>query len=163
MVKTEQIPIVRHMNVQDLTKQIKRLEKDTMVLQRLFFIKYRYEGKSVKEAAKLVGASKNTGYLWQKRWNKKGYEGLKPQFAGGRPSNLTDKQKKELRKMLEKDDLWTTKEVQKLISKKFAVDYTLKQIRVILKSFGMNYAKPYQHDYRKPKNAESILKKPSTN
>ena len=72
------------MNVQDLTKQIKRLEKDTMVLQRLFFIKHRYDGKSVKEAANLVGASKNTGYIWQERWNEKGYEGLIPQFAGGR-------------------------------------------------------------------------------
>jgi putative transposase len=160
MAKSEQIPIIRHMNVEHLIKQIKRLEKDTMVLQRLFFIKHRYDGMSVEEAAKLVGASKNTGYLWQKRWNEQGYDGLIPQFAGGRPSNLTDKQKKELRSILGKQDNWTTKEVQKLISKKFGVDYTLKQIRVILKKFGMNYAKPYQHDYRKPKNAEDILKKP---
>jgi putative transposase len=161
MAKSEQIPIVRHMNVKNLIKQIKRLEKDTMVLQRLFFIKHRYDGNSVEKSAKLVGASKNTGYLWQKRWNEQGYDGLIPQFAGGRPSNLTGKQKKELRSILEKQDNWTTKEVQKLISKKFGVDYTLKQIRVILNKFGMNYAKPFQHDYRKPKNAEDILKKPS--
>ena len=163
MPKSEQIQIVRHMNGQDLIKQIKRLEKDTMVLQRLFFIKHRYEGKGVEEAANLVGASKNTGYLWQERWNEMGYEGLIPQFAGGRPSNLTDKQKDELRSILEKQDNWTTKEVQTLISKKFGVNYTMKQIRVILKGFGMNYAKPFQHDYRKPKNAKDILKKPSCN
>jgi len=161
MAKSEQIPIIRHMNVKDLIKQIKRLEKDTMVLQRLFFIKYRYDGKSVEEAAKLAGASKNTGYLWQKGWNEQGYEGLIPQFAGGRPSNLTDKKKKDLRSILEKQDNWTTNDVQKLISKKFGVDYTLKQIRIILKKFGMNYAKPYRHDYRKPKDAVDILKKPS--
>ena len=161
MSKSEQIQIVRHMNVQDLIKQIKRLEKDTMVLQRLFFIKHRYEGKGVEEATKLVGASKNTGYLWQERWNEMGYEGLIPQFAGGRPSNLTDKQKNELRSILEKQDNWTTKEVQTFISKKFGVNYTMKQIRVILKGFGMNYAKPYQYDYRKPKNSKDILKKPS--
>lgn len=159
MSKSEQIQIVRHMNAQDLIKQIKRLEKDTMVLQRLFFIKHRYDGNSVAEAANLVGASKNTGYLWQERWNEMGYEGLIPQFAGGRPSNLTNKQKDELRSILEKQDNWTTKEVQTLIFKKFGVNYTMKQIRVILKGFGMNYAKPYQHDYRKPKNAKDILKK----
>lgn len=130
-----------------------------MVLQRLFFIKHRYDGNSVAEAANLVGASKNTGYLWQERWNEMGYEGLIPQFAGGRPSNLTNKQKDELRSILEKQDNWTTKEVQTLIFKKFGVNYTMKQIRVILKGFGMNYAKPYQHDYRKPKNAKDILKK----
>ena len=161
MVKSEQIQIVKHMNVQDLTKQIKRLEKDTMVLQRLFFIKHRYDGRSVEEAAKLVGASKNTGYLWQERWNEQGYDGLTPQFAGGRPSNLAEKQKEDLRSLLEKQDNWTTKDVQKLISKKFGVDYSMKQVRIILKGFGMNYAKPYQHDYRKPKNAKDILKKPS--
>jgi len=163
MVKSEQIQIARHMNVQDLTKQIKRLEKDTMVLQRLFFIKHRYDGKSVEEAAKLIGASKNTGYLWQERWNELGYEGLIPQFAGGRPSNLTNKQKENLLSTLEKKDNWTTKDVQNLISKKFGVDYSMKQVRIILKGFGMNYAKPYQHDYRQPKNAKDILKKPSRN
>jgi len=161
MSKSEHIHIVRHMNVQDLIKQIKRLEKDIMVLKRLFFIKNRYDGKSVEEAAKLVGASKNTGYLWQERWNELGYEGLTPQFAGGRPSNLTDEQKNNLRSMLEKKDNWTTKDVQNLISKKFGVSYSMKQIRIILKGFGMNYAKPYQHDYRQPKNAKDILKKPS--
>jgi putative transposase len=163
MVKTEQIQIVKHMTVNDLTKQIKKLEKDTMVLQRLFFIKYRYEGKSVEEAAKLVGASKNTGYLWQERWNNDGYDGLSPQFAGGRPSYLSDEQKEKLKVLLKRKDNWTTKEVQELISKKFSVKYTLKQIRIILKNFGMNYAKPYHHDYRKPKNAKDILKKPSSN
>lgn len=161
MTKSEQIQILRHMNVQDLTKQIKRLEKDTMVLQRLFFIKHRYDGKSVEEAANLVGASKNTGYIWQERWNEKGYEGLIPQFAGGRPSNLTLLQKEELRSILEEQGNWTTKEVQALISKRFGVDYSMKQVRVILKGFGMNYAKPYQHDYRKPENANEVLKKPS--
>jgi len=163
MVKTEQIQIVKHMTVNDLTKQIKKLEKDTMVLQRLFFIKYRYEGKSVEEAAKLVGASKNTGYLWQERWNNDGYNGLSPQFAGGRPSYLSDQQKDKLKVLLEKKDNWTTKEVQELISKRFGVKYTQKQIRIILRKFGMNYAKPYHHDYRKPKNAKDILKKPSSN
>ena len=161
MTKSEQIQILRHMNVQDLTKQIKRLEKDTMVLQRLFFIKHRYDRKSVEEAANLVGASKNTGYIWQERWNEKGYEGLIPQFAGGRPSNLTPLQKEELRSILEAQGNWTTKEVQALISKKFGADYSMKQVRVILKGFGMNYAKPYQHDYRKPENANEVLKKPS--
>lgn len=161
MVKTEQIRISRHMTVQELSKRIKRLEKDTMVLQRLYFIKHRYDGKSVEEAARLVGVSKNTGYIWQERWNKTGYAGLNPKFAGGRPSKLTESQKEELRKTLEDGDNWTTKEVRILISKKFGVDYSEKQIRIILKGFGMNYAKPLQYDHRKPKDADDILKKDS--
>ena len=159
MVKTEQIRIEWHMTVQDLIRHIKQLEKDTMVLQRLYFIKHRYEGKSVQEAADLVGTSKNTAYIWQERWNEEGYDGLKPKYSGGRPSKLTDDQKIELKKTLEEGDNWTTKDVRLLISKKFGVDYSDKQIRIILSRFGMNYAKPYQFDYRKPKDADELLKK----
>ena len=159
MVKTEQIKIERHMTVQDLDRQIKHLEKDTLVLQRLYFIKHRYDGKTVEEATELVSTSKNTGYIWQERWNESGYEGIIPKFAGGRPSKLSDGQKIELKVILEDGDNWTTKDARLLISKKFGVEYSEKQIRIILSGFGMNYAKPYQFDYRKPKNANDILKK----
>jgi|GEM_PF-1720577 len=60
--------------------------------------------------------------------------------------------------MLKKKDSWTTKEVQKLIEEEFGVNYSSWQVRRILKSFGMKYAKPYQKDYRKPENAEKTLK-----
>jgi transposase len=30
---------------------------------------------------------------------------------------------------------------------------------IILKKFKMNHAKPYPHDYRRPKDAEDLLKK----
>jgi len=159
MVKTEQIKIERHMTVQDIVRRINHLEKDTMVLQRLYFIKYRYDGKSVELASDLVGVSKNTGYIWQERWNEEGYDGIKPRFAGGRPSKLSDDQKETLKEILENGDNWTTRDVRLLISKKFGVDYSEKQIRIILSSFGMHYAKPSQLDYRKPDNADEILKK----
>ncbi len=159
MVKTEQIKIERHMTVQDIVRHIKHLEKDTMVLKRLYFIKHRYDGKSVELASDLIGVSKNTGYIWQERWNEEGYNGIKPKFAGGRPSKLSNDQKETLKEILENEDNWTTRDVRILISKKFGVDYSEKQIRIILSSFGMNYAKPYQLDYRKPDNADEILKK----
>jgi putative transposase len=39
------------------------------------------------------------------------------------------------------------------------VKYSSWQIRRIIKTFGMKYAKPLQKDYRRPENAEKILKK----
>ncbi|RZB30935.1 MAG: hypothetical protein AEth_00889 [Candidatus Argoarchaeum ethanivorans] len=159
MVKTEQIQIKRHLTVQELSKRIKHLEKDTTVLRRLYFIKHRYNDKSVEVASDFVGVSKNTGYIWQERWNEEGYDGIIPKFAGGRPSKLTASQKEKLKKILEDGGNWTTKGAQLLISKKFGVEYSAKQIRIILGGFGMNYAKPYSFDYRKPKDAEYILKK----
>ena len=50
-------------------------------------------------------------------------------------------------------------EVRTLIFNEFKVEYSLKQVRIILRKFGMKYAKPYPHDFRKPENAEEILKK----
>jgi putative transposase len=159
MVKTEQIPIEHHLSSEELLKRIKSLEKDTRVLQRLYFVKHRYEGTTVEEAANLVGISKPIAYQWQKRWNQDGYEGLKPRFAGGCPSKLSDEQKEKLEVMLHGRDDWSTKEVQELVLKEFNVEYTTKQILVILRKFGMRHAKPYTHDYRRPNNAEDLLKK----
>jgi putative transposase len=163
MAKPEQIPIEHHLSSEELLKHIKSLEKDTRVLQRLYFVKHRYEGASVDEAAKLVAISKPVAYQWQERWNQDGYEGLKPRFSGGCPSKLTDGQKEKLKAMLHERDDWSTKKVQELIYNEFKVQYTIKQILIILKKFGMHHAKPYTHDHRRPEGAEDRLKKLTVN
>lgn len=163
MARLENITIERHITAEELNKRIKSLEKDVKVLQRLYFIKYRYEGVAVEDAAKRVEISKPVAYIWQDRWNKEGYAGLKPKFAGGKPSKLSGAQKEQLKEILNKRDDWTTEEIKKLILEKFLVEYSLKQIRIILRKFGMKLAKPYPHDYRRPGDAEEILKKPSRN
>jgi transposase len=161
MTKPEQYHIAKHVSVEELNRMIKTLEKSTKVLKRLFFIKYRYEGDSVEEASRRVGITKRVGYIWQERWNKEGYKGLIPRYAGGRPSKLSERQKAQLKRILEKKDPWSTEEVRELIAREFNIKYTQKQIRIILKKLGMKHGKPYPHDYRRPKNAEDILKKNS--
>lgn len=151
--------VVKHIPAEELDRRIKKLEKDTRVLQRLYFIRHLYRGMSVEEAAELVGVTKATGYSWLKMWNSRGYEGLIPEFGGGRPAKLTKEQKERLREMLKERDSWTTKEVQELIEAEFGIKYSSWQVRRILRSFGMKYAKPYQKDYRRPENAEESLKK----
>ena len=56
--------------------------------------------------------------------NSNGYEGLIPEFGGGRPSKLTEEQKEKLKEMLKKKNSWTTKEVQELIEEEFGVSYS---------------------------------------
>ncbi len=159
MARLEEISIKRHMTVGELNKQIKSLETDVKVLKRLYFVKYRYEGLHVQEAAERVGTSKQIGYGWQERWNDKGYKGLKPQYAGGRPPKLTEKQIKTLKIILDERDDWTTEEIRELIFKEFEVTYTAKRVREILKGFDMKHSKPYTYDYRRPEDAEERLKK----
>jgi len=131
-----EIQIEHHMSIDELNKRIKTLEHDTKVLRRLYFIKYRYEGKLVSESAKLVGITKRVGYIWQERWNEKGYEGLIPRYGGGRPSKLTDAQKERLVELLKQNNTWTTEEIRELIFNEFKVEYTSKQIRIIFKKYG---------------------------
>jgi len=159
MPRPRSFELVRHENVSELTQLIKKKEKDVRVLKRLYFIRFLYNGLSVEESAENVGIRKSTGYQWLDRWNKEGYDGLAPKFAGGRPSKLSSKQKKELISTLEQRDDWTTKEITALIEDKFGIKYSDKQVSRILRTFGMNFGKPFQKDYRRPKDAEEILKK----
>jgi len=157
MARPEKIRIEKHLTVQELDRRIKTLEKDTRVLKALYFVRYRYEGKSVEEAAKLVGVSKNNAYIWQERWNESGYDGVIPRFAGGKPSKLSDEQKLDLKERLS-SGIYTTEEVREMIQTRFGVEYTSKQVRIIMRKMGLNYAKPFQHDYRRPLDAEEQLK-----
>ena len=149
------------MNIEDLNRKIKSVEKDVKILKRLYFIKFRYSGDSVEKASEKVGVTKRIGYIWQNRWNEKGYDGIIPRYAGGRPSKISDQQKSELEKILRRKESWTTKEIKDVISREFNVDYSLKQIYIILRDMGMNFGKPYPRDYRRPTNAEEMLKKTS--
>lgn len=159
MARREEIMINRAIPLEQIQARIRSIEKDVRTLKRLYFIKYRYQGSSVAEASKNVGVTKMVGYYWQESWNREGFNGLKPRFAGGKPSKLSVEKKIELRSILEKRDDWTTDEVKKMIKVRFGVEYDIKHVRKMLKKMGMHYSKTYQHDYRRPGNAEENLKK----
>ena len=159
MAKWGRIGIKRKMSAEDLDQQIKILEKNVKVLNRLHFIRNRYLGDSVELAASKSGVTKRVGYIWQYRWNEEGYEGLKPKYGGGRPAQITDEQKEELYQILTERDDWTTKEIRKLIKDKFGIEFSEKHVRTILRSLGLKYARPYPKDYRRPADAKEQLKK----
>jgi putative transposase len=161
MSRREEIPIQRLMNIEQLNRKIKTVEKDVKILKRLYFIKFRYNGDSVEKAAEKVGVTKRIGYIWQDRWNDEGYDGIIPRYAGGRPSKLSEHQKNELEQILRQKEIWSTKEIKELISRGFNVNYSLKQVYIILRNMGMSFGKPYPRDYRRPPNAEEMLKKTS--
>lgn len=163
MVNVEQIKIETHIPQSELVKKIKEYELGAKILKRLTFINLRYSNKSVKESCELLGISIVTGYKWQERWNKEGYAGLVPKYAGGRPSKLSDQQKEELWDELHTRDYWTTIEVKHLILLKYSIEYSMDQIRRILKNYRMLFGKPYPQDYRRPDDAEEKLKKNSKN
>jgi len=150
--------VKKHLFEEELECLIKR-EGNKRLLERLIFIRSLYDGEGVEKAVKKLGRCKVTGYLWLKRWNDGGFEGLKPEFRGGRTPKLSREERGELKRMLERRDDWTTREVRSLIQDRFGVMYSIRSIRRILRSLGMKYGKPYPRDYRRPEDAEDRLKR----
>lgn len=159
MSRNPSMKVKKWITSEELKKKIRLKEKDVKVLNRMYFINYLYSGCSVPEASKKLGITKVTGYNWLERWNQDGYEGIIPRFAGGRPSKLTKNEKEELKELLKKRDDWTTKEILNLIKHEFNVEYSLKQVRIILKDIGLKFKKPYPKDYQRTEDAEEPLKK----
>jgi len=152
------VKLEREVNKDTLRKMTKE-ETNSRILIRLIFISLIEEGVGVPQASRIVGITKATGYQWLRRWNKGGYEGIKPCKQPGRPSKLKDQEREKLREILQKKRYWTTKEVKSVIKEQFRVEYSSDQTIRILKSFGMHCAKPYPKDFRRPANAEEILKR----
>jgi len=154
---SRKVSVERYVPVKDLERLI-REEPNPRVKERLIFVRMLYDGESVEEDAAKVGRTRITGYNWLRRWNKGGLEALKPNFGGGRPSKLLKDEEEELKKILREGGPRRTQEVKAIIEEKFGVEYSLRHLRRILRSFGMRYAKPRQRDYRKSKDAEQRLK-----
>ena len=125
-------PIERKITQKELTQKIKDLEKELKVLERLKFINYRYQGKSVDEAVALIGVTKRVGYIWQERWNKEGIEGLKPRYKGGKQSKISSEQLEELKKYLIKNNITNTKEIKQIIEDEYQVNFSEKHVRTLI-------------------------------
>ena len=99
------------------------------------------------------------GYVWVRRWNERGYDGLKENGnQGGRPAKLSENDLKRLEEILKEKDYWTTKEVRKEIIKKFGVDLSVDTVvRILRHKLGPRFSKPYPIDYRRPADAEALL------
>ena len=159
MGRNTSLIVERKASESEINRKIKEEKTRARIIPHLIFIKLLYGGESVIEASRNVGVVKRVGYQWLERWNESGFDGLAPRFAGGRHSRLSTEQKKELRIVLESKDIWYLRDIVELIRTKFGIVYSERQVRRILKEFGMKHAKPYQIDYRKPDDADEKLKK----
>lgn len=133
-------------------------ERESKVKLKLSFLGVVVAGMKPAEAANYFGISVATAYKWIRCWNAEGIEGLRPKKIPGRPPRLSKEKLDELRGMLKAKPYWSIKEVIRLVEKLFGVNYSDDQIRrILVDKLGMNYAKPFVRDKRRPKDAEGIL------
>ena len=131
---------------------------DCRVVRRLCFVNNLYEGDTLKQATRRVGASRGTGSEWFTRWNENGLGGLVPRFGGGGPPKLSHQQSRDLQRLLEEGQPWTTNEVTYLIEEELGVSYHPGHVsRLLRHTYRMSYAIPRLETLSRPDNAEEIL------
>ena len=141
-----------------LNRRLKK-EKNPETRDRIRGIILLKKGHRLQEIANIMGVNRRTVYNWRKRYEEEGIEGLKTREKPGRKRKLSDEDMDKLKDLLKQKEYWTTREVRDLIKIEFGIEYTLRHITRILRKLGMKYQKPYVNDYRRPENAEEILKK----
>ena len=154
---TRRAVVERHLSDDELRTEIKKAD-DEKVVRRLCFVSNLYAGDTIKEAATRVGASRGIGSQWLERWNEDGSTGLIPRFGGGRLPKLSHQQSRDLQRLLEEGQPWTTGEITRLIEDEFGVSYHPGHVRRICRTvYGMSYAIPRPETPSRPENAEEIL------
>lgn len=116
-------------NSEEIEKRLPT-ETDARIKPRLIFLNAIANcGISYDLASKICGLNLSTGYVWIRKWNAEGYEGLKDkETRTGRPPKLDKDDLANLKEILRTKDYWTTKEVQKVIKDQFDVDLSIFQV-----------------------------------
>ena len=139
-----------------------RHEKDDKVRLKLVFLNAIANfSMNLESACSMCGIATSTGYLWIRKWNEEGYEGIKDKpNSGGRPPKLDEEKLEKLKMELREKEYWTTQEVKVKLLEKFGVDLSEDQVRRILRGkLNMLFSKPYPIDYRRPIDAEILLER----
>jgi len=125
---------------------------ETRYLHRLHGILFILNGKSCYEVSSLLGHSPRTIEYWVKKVNEKGLIGLQEKERPGRPSAVSDEQRKIL-----KDDLckhprslgydhsnWDGKLLSFHIFKKFKLNLKVRQCQRLFHQLGFSLQRPRQ-------------------
>ena len=146
--------------ISDIQTEIKKLENDTRVLNKLYVILDVLHDESIPHIVKKKhGISQGTVYNWIREWNEGGMEGLKRKKGSKGQSKLTDEQFLLLDEIIQDENLQTAKEVKDRIEKEFDVEYSIRSVERIMKKLGYSYTKPYKIYSKMPADAEELLKK----
>ena len=144
--------------IKHIEKLIKK-ERDPQVRDRLRGVLLLKKGYTQGKVAEIMDVTTRTVYNWKTRYNQEGVDGLRDKPIPGRKTVLDENDMEKLRSLLEERDYWTSNQVRELIKREFGVEFTTRHIPRVLRKLGLRYQKPFVNDYRRPVDAEGILKK----
>ena len=146
--------------ISDIQSEIKKLEKDMKILNKLYVILDILHDEPIPDIVKKHGISQATVYNWIKEWNEGGMEGLKRKEGSKGQSKLTDEQLKLLDEIIQEENLQTASDIKDKIEKKFGVTYSNRNIERIIKKLNYSYSKQYKTYVKMPADTEEQFKTP---
>ena len=136
-------------NLMALRKQA-QVDKAPRVALRIQGIMLSLEKHSVSDIAQLLHVHRSSIHAWIMSWNAYGKEGLYEGHRSGRPSALTDKDKEQLKDIVDSGSVayglqtgvWTSPIIAQVIEEEFAVRYHPGHVRKLLKQMGFSVQRP---------------------
>jgi transposase len=118
--------------------------------RRLRAWELKQEGWPQQRIADALGVSKGAVSQWMKRGRQGGVQALKRQPAPGAPPRLSEEQRAEVPKLLERGvqahgfrgDVWTCERVAEVIRREFGVSYHPAHVSRLLKALRQSLQKP---------------------
>lgn len=145
--------------ISEVQSEIKKLENDIRVLNKLYVILDILHDNSISEITEKHDISQGTVYNWARQFNNGGVDGLSRKSGSKGQSKLTDEEFEQSDLIIQDNDLKTAKEVHHVILSLFHVNYSIRQVERIMKNLGYTYTKPYKIYHKMPENAKDELKK----
>lgn len=144
------------------------LEKKAKPKLRLLCAIHRKEGESLDNIVSIMRLPRRTVHGWLQRFEERGVGAKDSVKQSGRPPVLSEKQMKQLVANLESgppnnaSGLWSTKEVRKLIRRKYGVCFVPQHVYRILTNLGFSLQRPRKRHYKKasPEEIKAFKKKP---
>jgi transposase len=117
---------------------------------RLHSILLVAQGMSCREAASVFGDSVRTVQTWLHRFEEEGLAGLVDADRAGRPPRLSDKQLKQIERVLRDSprqsgiqaNLWDGKTLSAFIQRRFGITLQVRQCQRLFRQFGFRLRKP---------------------
>ena len=141
-------------------QKIYKQETKAKPKMRLLAAIHRKKDKSLDDIAYHVNASRNTVHGWLRNFSLRGVQAKDSIKQTGRPVSMTLGQRKKLVKDLERgpphntSGLWTTKEVMRLLEKKYKQKYVKQHVWRLLVSLGFSLQRPRKQHYLRPSDEE---------
>ena len=161
------------MNIEEI-EELMRKQREKRNYERLLAIRMLMNGMKPDDVAEEINRSRATIYNWVALWNQNGWESLKYKAPPGKKPGLSPDDLEELNEILETktprdidflntdQNYWDIEIAKEFINGYFGTNYTYYGAwRILREKLEFQYTKPYPMNYKRPEDAEEILKKES--